>query len=684
MSDTWKIINEASGRTKKRDCLPNYFIKKIVTDDGVVDKEIKGDYNIAYELNNYYANIGTVLSEKIKYDGNKTVNSYLINETEKRFKFNIVTDHSVQYTISKLKPKLSSGHDNISSKLLLQMSPTIHSILRSIINQSITTGIVPDQIKIAEVIPIYKGKDSNPNEFGNYRPISLLPAFSKVIEKTVHHQLYRYLHYNHLLNKDQYGFRANHSTEYAAIDLIDRLKDSLSANKTPFTVFLDLSKAFDTLDHRILLKKLKHYGIRDIELKWFENYLGGRQQYVKYNNVTSPYVGIKTGVPQGSVLGPLLFLVYINDLTNATKALGNVLFADDTNLPGELENFFKFIGGRHIKPITATDVAELSNAINAKLALIVEWLKINKLSLNTTKTKYMLFHKTNKDIEIYDTLELIMDNIVIDRTDNFNMLGLTINETLTWTHHTKKVASKIGSAIGAMFRLKNTISKKAILSLYNALVLSHLHYCNLLWGHSPGKLEVLQKKAIRAVTGYRMNAHTKPLCRLINTPLLTDIHEQKLLCLYKKIRQSLIPENIRLIFFNICRTYKNTVDASITRLQSKQLRYELPLYLKNTTYKSSLAYMEGETRNVNFNTTKKEIKENILSTYPTECTVQNCYICNKIKEDESLPKAPSKEDIRRKNKKARERKKKKKSAVPKPPCLTYDGCKDCKLKKIKK
>ena len=189
------------------------------------------------------------------------------------------------------------------------------------------------------IIPIYKGKNSDEHEFVNYRPISLLPVISKIIEKVVHKQLYEYMSCNELFNNNQYGFRAKHSTEYAAMDFVDRIMNDIDKGQTAFAIFMDLSKAFDTLDHQILLQKLHYYGIHDIQLKWFESYLTQRTQYVVVNDVESTHQEIKTGVPQGSVLGPLLFLIYITDLSNASKSLHATLFADDTSLNGTMRSY---------------------------------------------------------------------------------------------------------------------------------------------------------------------------------------------------------------------------------------------------------------------------------------------------------------------------------------------------------
>ena len=161
------------------------------------------------------------------------------------------------------------------------------------------TGIFPDKLKIAIVRPIYKGKDSDPHLFGNYRPISLLPTISKLLEKVVHKQLYDYMTKNSLFKNNQYGFRANHSTEYATMEFVDRAMYEIDNGKIPFTVLLDLSKAFDTLDHQILLNKLKHYGIQGIYLKWFSSYLSNRVQFVSYKGKLSDPQNLTTGVHKG-------------------------------------------------------------------------------------------------------------------------------------------------------------------------------------------------------------------------------------------------------------------------------------------------------------------------------------------------------------------------------------------------
>ena len=229
-----------------------------------------------------------------------------------------------------------------------------------IFNLSLSTGLVPDKLKIAKIATVFKKDD--PHKFDNYRPISILPSISKLLEKCIYNRLYSFCLNNKILTDSQYGFRKNHSTAHALIELQDKILTAIHTNKFCIGIFMDLSKAFDVVDHKILLSKLEHYGVRGLPLSWFKSYLSNRSQYVVYNNSSSDFCSITHGVPQGSILGPLLFLIYINDLIHSSNKFDYIMYADDTTLI-------------YSQPYNHN----LQNDINAELDKVTKRFKSNRL-----------------------------------------------------------------------------------------------------------------------------------------------------------------------------------------------------------------------------------------------------------------------------------------------------------------
>ena len=467
--------------------------------------------DIANCFNNFFSKVGPSLAKSIQSPSLKSHKDYLKLQINSSFTFETVTTEIVSKEIKNLKAKSSAGHDGLSTILLKLISENIVHVLTNIINQSLCTGIFPDSLKIGKVNPVFKKDD--PHIPDNYRPISLLPSISKVFEKVAYIQVYDYLTRNNLLYKSQYGFRKLHSTELAALEITDNIFTNLDKNKLPLAIFLDLSKAFDTIDHSVLLSKLYYYGIHGNSLKWFQSYLFHRYQYVELLGVKSARIAVTTGVPQGSILGPLLFIIYMNDIANATNKFHFTLHADDTSLLEPLCTFSVELNGGS---------PSLSHAINTELNMIFEWLSLNKLSLNVKKTKMMIFHYSQRKIS-HIIPKLFINNVQIECIPDFNFLGIILDECLSWKPHVQKIATKISVTVGTINLLKRFIPRNILLSLYNALIQPYLNYGILLWGSKTSRIFKIQKQAVRAITGSKYNAHTDPLFKSLNLLKIRNI-----------------------------------------------------------------------------------------------------------------------------------------------------------------
>ena len=396
-------IDETLNRGKNKTNFPSEFIvdQKVIVDH----KEISDNSNVLF------ANIGAKLSACSNQSNcAQSYSDYLNNPTPHRFSFSTINESYILSIINKLKNKNSSGNDEMSNKLLKAIGNEISKPLTIIINQCLLTGIFPDLLKIAKVKPLFKRGDTA--QLNNYRPISLVPTISKVFERVVYSQLYAYFNDNNLMSEQQYGFRAQHSTE-----------------KTPVAIFCDLSKAFECLNFDIFLSKLEYYGIDGTPLALIKSYLNNRYQYVQFENCKSDLLEVKTGIPQGSILGPLFFSVFINDIVTSSSKLSFLMYADDTTIYFNLEDF---------------PALNREHEINKRTRKLNIWFKLNKLTLNVDKTKCMFFHKRRA----VPSINLSMNNIPIDIVPHFNYLGITLDEHLSWKTHVAMVTGKLSKING--------------------------------------------------------------------------------------------------------------------------------------------------------------------------------------------------------------------------------------------
>ena len=304
------------------------------------------------------------------------------------------------------------------------------------------------KFKIVKVTPIHKRGDIK--LITNFRPISVLPVISKVFETVICDQLSHYLESNNLLCPQQYGFTKNSSTELAALEVIDKLLNQLNKHKIPINLYLDLAKAFDSLNHNILLDKLAHYGVQNKAKDLIESYLRNRKQFVQIGEIVSKIKPISMGVPQGSVIGPLPFNIFINDLIESSAKFSFILYADDTKLNYTLNNF-------------GTNPVDIQKSIIIELQNIFKWLDVNILCLNVSKSRFMLFHMPQK---VVPCLSFSLNGLEIEHVYNFNFLGLNINCHLDWKSHLNSIGIKVARVIGLLRKLKYNYAPYTSVAIY--------------------------------------------------------------------------------------------------------------------------------------------------------------------------------------------------------------------------
>lgn len=490
----WNVVNQATNITYSQ----NKQINRIR------DKNGETTYNgtkISNEFNHYFTNIGQNLIANIPKNNLDGIN--LNNRTFSKTMFIFPTDtNEVKREINSLKNKKASGFDSLAAEMLKAIQNEISDPLTFIINKIFETGDCPSHFKISVVKPIFKKGDEL--DIGNYRPISLISNVAKIFEKILKNRIMSYVNKYSLLSKNQFGFREGQSTQDAINTLTQNIYKCLDKRMKSLCIFVDIQKAFDTIPHSLLLEKLYNIGIRGTCFKVLKTYLIGRKQCVQVNDAKSSFENIICGIPQGTVLGPILFNLYINDLLEIETEGTIIAFADDTAIYYEDQTW------SNLKEKAEKDMEKLLN-----------WYSRNLLTLNRSKTVYLPFSSYSNTLPDFPNLKINRNNddFIIEPAKSVTYLGVVLDPHLRWNMHIETLKKKLRYVLCKIKVIKDFLDWKQLKIVYHALVESHLTYGIIAWGAADEAylqhVSILQKRILKVMANrpniYSSNALYKEL-----------------------------------------------------------------------------------------------------------------------------------------------------------------------------
>lgn len=557
-SEYWHgVIDEVKGNSKRmwktlkciiksKSTKSNDDVTEIVFSDG----PCKDATLIADKFNQYYVDSILEIVNSIPCDDSDDVINTEVYTDSQMCNFPPVSMSALADLIMDL-PNKSCTEEGINANVLKVAFPAIKFELLNVVNLSLASGTFPDNWKLSTIIPI--PKVINTKMASEFRPLNMLPVYEKVMEMIVHKELYNYLSVNNLLCDQQSGFRRNHSCESAVQCVVTEWKDVIDKGNLVVAVFLDLKRAFETIDRNILLSKLVLNGIGSNVLKWFESYLSDRVQKVKFNGKFSKELKNDYGVPQGSVLGPLLFLIYINDMSKLFDKCSIHLFADDAVIYCSGDNY-----------------EEVVRVLNRELKRVIEWLNQHKLKLNCSKCKALIISTNGKLLKIdVNANPVVLNNEPIEIVQQMKYLGVIVDNNLKFNQHVNFVCKKIGKKIGFMGRVSKCMSVWTKTLIYNTIILPHFDYCSTLFLSinkcDLDSLQKLQNRAMRIILSCDRLTHIKDMLDKLNFLTVKQrIKLASLIFIYKVIN-NILPKYLKNKFDLINTVHKHVTRANVCK-----------------------------------------------------------------------------------------------------------------------
>ena len=542
-------------------------------------KEISDPIEVGDLFNEYFSSIADNFDISLL---NNPINTHLpIATNHIKFTIPLITIDDILNLAAELDQNKSTGLDGIPAYFIKSSIHSIAPIILRICNMSIENGVFPNMWKKARLIPNYKAETRT--ERNNYRPISILPILSKLLERHVANSYVKFLTENDILSSCQHGFRAHHSCESTLILICEHLLDNIEQGLINGIALIDLSKAFDLVDHRLLLQKLEQYGITPIALKWFKSYLNDRYQVVQITSSLSNPALIKSGVPQGSILGPILFLIFINDLSSYVGSSKPFLFADDSTLIS-----------------SGSDLYELSVSLKSDMTSVSRWTNHNKMSLNPGKTKIMKIYSQSKFPDLSPIIIEVNNNNVKEITSAI-LLGVTLDQHLKWDRQINTIYNIINSRLYLLKRIRSYLTFQSRIQLYYSLIYPHLLYCSTVWGNANNDLITcllkLQKRAARLILEQSTEVPSIVLFRKLNwIPIFNLIKMRKILLVFNTLKTSW-PPDLRKLFVFVRDSHPIPTGSSITDLKVPSV--------KTTQAKSKISFSGASL----FNSLPSELKD---------------------------------------------------------------------------